>query len=942
MRRMCAILVLSILAAGLAAPATIAAGTEPVTTVEGISEYRLDNGLRVLLFPDPTKETATVCITYLVGSRHEGYGETGMAHLLEHLAFKGTPRHPNVSQEQTAHGCRSNGSTWFDRTNYFETFAATESNLAWALDMEADRMVNSDISSEDLASENTVVRNELESGENNPGAVLEERVFSTAYLWHNYGKSTIGASSDVTGVPVERVRAFYQTYYQPDNAVLAVAGNLDVVKTLAMIQSTFGKIPRPSRTLPRTYTVEPAQDGERTVTLRRVGDTQMVALAYHIPAGSHPDFPALEMLSHILSNEPSGRLYKALVEGKKATSVSSDAFQLAEPGIFFAQADARADQSLDAARDEMIRVIESAGQAVPTAEEVERARERLLKNWELSMRNSERASIGLSEWSAMGDWRLIFIHRDRLKAVTAADIQRVAATYLIESNRTVGMYLPTKQPARAEIPPTPDVAALVADYKGGEGLSQGAEFDARPEAIERAIQRTTLPSGMNLVLLPKKTRGEAVQVSVTLHLGDEQSLRNTAAVGEMTADLLERGTNGRTRQQIQDETDRLKARIEVGGGATEVTASIEATKETLPDALRLLADILRNPSFPEAELAQLKQEQLLELEAQKTEPFAKAFTAMQRHVNPYPPEDVRYVATPEEAIARVQAVTIEQVKQFHRDFYGASAAQMAIVGDIDPGAVRSLAEQLFGTWKSVKPFARLVPVWRDIPPIHERIETPDKENAVFSAGLKIPMRDDDPEYPALMLGNYMTGGGGLSSRLANRIRQKEGLSYGVGSMFFASAFEKDAYFGGRAIYAPQNVDRLERAFNEEIAAVVAKGFTPQEVDEAKSGWIQRQTVSRSTDRELVRNLAQREYQKRTLAWDADLERKVAELTPEQINAAVRKYIDPSKINIVEAGDFANAGKPDAAPGKTGSEPGGNAPPATHPGGRGHSSTAPPR
>jgi zinc protease len=914
-----AALAISIIAAGLSASLALAAAPQPVTTVEGITEYRLDNGLRVLLFPDPTKETATVCITYLVGSRHEGYGETGMAHLLEHLAFKGTPRHANISKEQTSHGCRSNGSTWFDRTNYFETFAATDSNLAWALDMEADRMVNSNISAKDLQSENTVVRNEFESGENSPRAVLEERVFSTAYLWHNYGNSTIGARADIVGVPAERVQAFYRTWYQPDNAVLVVAGNIDTPKTLGMIQETFGRIPRPTRALPHTYTEEPAQDGERTVTLRRVGDTQMVALAYHIPAGSHPDFPALEMLAHILGNDPSGRLYKALVETKKATSASCSAFQLAEPGIFFVVAEARADQAIDAARDEMISVTEAAGQAAPTTEEVDRARERLLKNWELAMRNSERASIGLSEWSAMGDWRLLFIHRDRLKAVTAADIQRVATEYLRQSNRTVGIYVPTKQAARVEIPPAPDVASLVNEYKGGEGLAQGDEFDASPAAIERAIERATLQSGMKLVMLPKKTRGETVQLALNLHMGDEQSLKNKASIGEMTADMVERGTATRTRQQIQDETDRLKARIEVGGGANEVTANIEATRETLPDAMRLLAEILRRPSFPETEFAKLKQEKLLDLDVQKTEPFVRAFTAMQRHVNPYPEDDVRYIATPEEQIERIQAVTIDQVRSFHADFYGASAAEMSVVGDIDPLAVKALAVELFGDWKSAKPFARLVPVWHDAPPIHERIETPDKKNAVFSAGLKIPMRDDDPDYPALLLGNFMTGGGGLSSRLATRIRQTEGLSYGVGSMFFASAFDKDAYFGGRAIYAPQNVDRLEKAFNEEIAAVVEKGFSGQEVADARSGWIQRQTVSRSNDRELVRSLAQREYQKRTLAWDAEVEKGVSALTPEQINAVVRKYIDPAKINTVEAGDFASAGRPDEAPGKAGAE-----------------------
>jgi zinc protease len=183
-----------------------------VTTVEGITEYALSNGLRVLLFPDQTKQTITVNITYLVGSKHENYGETGMAHLLEHLVFKGTPRHPDIPKELTERGARPNGTTWTDRTNYFETFSATEDNLRWALDLESDRMVNSFIAQKDLDSEMTVVRNEFEAGENNPWRVLWQKMMSTAFDWHNYGKSTIGARSDIENVPIDRLQAFYRMY----------------------------------------------------------------------------------------------------------------------------------------------------------------------------------------------------------------------------------------------------------------------------------------------------------------------------------------------------------------------------------------------------------------------------------------------------------------------------------------------------------------------------------------------------------------------------------------------------------------------------------------------------------------------------------------------------------------------------------------------------------
>src|SRR5262245_39570011 len=301
-------------APGAASAQQLPGGIEKRASVEGITEYGLPNGLRILLFPDPSKQQTTVNITFLVGSRHEGYGESGMAHLLEHMVFKGTPKHKDIPQELTAHGTRPNGSTWYDRTNYFETFAATDENLDWALDLEADRMVNSFIAKKDLDSEMTVVRNEFEIDENQPQSVLQERAMSSAYLWHNYGKSTIGSRADLERVPIDSLQAFYKKWYQPDNSVLVVAGKFEEARTLQKIAETFGKIPKPNRPLPQTWTEEPAQDGEREVTLRRVGDIQAVTAMYHVPAGSHADYPAVDLLSFILGDTPSGRLYKALVE----------------------------------------------------------------------------------------------------------------------------------------------------------------------------------------------------------------------------------------------------------------------------------------------------------------------------------------------------------------------------------------------------------------------------------------------------------------------------------------------------------------------------------------------------------------------------------------------------------------------------------------------------
>jgi zinc protease len=903
MRKPLSVLLLTLALVG----ATLAAqAPQRITSVEGITEYRLSNGLRVLLFPDATKPTITVNITYLVGSGYENYGETGMAHLLEHLSFKGTPKHPNVPQELTEHGARPNGTTWFDRTNYFETFSATDENLKWALDLESDRMVNSFIARKDLDSEMTVVRNEMEAGENDPGSILEERILSTAYLWHNYGHSTIGARSDVENVPIPRLQAFYHNYYQPDNAVLLVAGKFDPAKTLQLVVDYFGKIPKPTRELQKIYTAEPTQDGERYVTLRRVGDNQIVMSAYHIPAGPHPDLAPLTVLARILGDTPSGRLHKSLVETKKASGVGSFYYQLKDPGTMLFYAEVRKESSLDDAREEFIKTLDAAASTAATAEEVERARTALLKNIELTLNSSERVGLQLSEWEGQGDWRLYFLHRDRLRKVTPDDVQRVAAAYMKSSNRTLGVFIPTPKPDRAEIPTTPDVVALVKDYKGDVQMAQGEAFDPSPANIESRTKRSTLANGAELALLSKKTRGATVVATATFRFGDEKSLMNLGTPASLAGAMLMRGSSKHTRQQIQDELDKLKARVSISGSAPQCNMSIETVGENLPAVLRLVGEVLREPAFPDKEFELLKQEQLASIEEQKSDPQPMAFLAFQRRLNPYPKGDVRYVETLDEQAAGIKAADLAAVKKFYADFYGASNAQISVVGDFDEPKIAALVGELFGAWKSPKPFARLARPYKEVASTDENFEAPDKANAFFVGGQNLNVRDDDPDYPGLLLGNYMLGGGFLNSRLATRIRQKEGLSYGVGSQLSASPLDKAGIFLTFAIYAPQNRDKLEVAFKEEIARALKDGFTPEEVAAAKSGFLQGQQVSRAQDAGLARTLANDLFIKRTLTWDADFEKKVGALTPDQIASALRKYLDPSKMSIFKAGDFAKA------------------------------------
>lgn len=892
------------------APARSTPRATRVTAVEGITEYTLPNGLRILLFPDPSKATTTVNITYFVGSRHESYGETGMAHLLEHLVFKGTPRHPDIPKELSSRGALPNGTTWTDRTNYYETFPASDANLEWALDLEADRMVNSFIAAKDLASEMTVVRNEFEMGENNPLDILEERVASTAYLWHNYGKATIGARSDLEHVPIERLQAFYRKYYQPDNAMLVIAGRFDPDRALRLVERKFGPLKRPDRSganrIWDTYTRDPAQDGERQVTLRRVGDVQALAVAYHVPASSHPDYAAVRLLAEVLGSAPSGRLHRAMVEPGLAASVSAASYAFREPTTLMVRATVRTEQSLARAEAVMLATIDSVLVVPPTAEEVERARAARLKSIELLLRESDRVGLALSEPAASGDWRLFFIDRDRTRSVTVDDVQRVARTYLKPDNRTVGRFIPTERPDRVAIPAAPDVAAMVKDYRGDTTLAVGEAFDASPANVEARTTRGQLPSGLKTAYLPKQTRGQSVTAALSLRYGTLASVSGKAAAADLAADMLLRGTATRTRQQVKDEFDRLKAQVSVAGGPLSLTASVTTTRASLVPALRLLAEVLREPAFDAKEFEQLRQENLALLEQQRSDPIALGFNAYQRLQSPYPKGHPRGTATFDELVADYREVRLADARAFHAEFVSASHGELAVVGDFDATELDAVVRELFGQWTSSAPFQRVPQQAFAVAPQEVTLETPDKANAFFVSGQQLPIRDDHPDYAALVLGDYLIGGGFLQSRLTDRLRQKEGLSYFAGSQFFASPLDQRADFSGLAIHAPENRARLEAAFREEMDRVVKQGFSAEEVAKGKEGLLQSRQLARADDGVLASSLTQGAFLGRTLQWDAALEARIRALTPADVNRAVASHLDPAKFVTVRAGDFRKA------------------------------------
>ena len=888
------------------AQALAAAAPQKVVSIEGVTEYRLANGLRVLTLPDPGVDTLTVHIVYLVGSRHEGYGEKGMAHLLEHLLFKGSKNHPDIKSEYTRRGSRWNGTTSNDRTNYFQTLAPTEENLAWAIELEADRMVNALVSKPQLDSEMTVVRNEFEMGENSPGSVLFQRMQQAAFVWHNYGNPIIGERSNIENVPIDRLQRFYRTWYQPDNAVLILAGRFDEAQALALVQQHFGAIPRPARALPDVYTIEPTQDGEREVTLRRIGENQIVSTLYRVAAGSHPDYPAIDVLVRILGDAPTGRLHRELVQKGLASVVWASERGLHDPGFVYFGAALAKDGKLEPAREALARVVETIASAPVTEEEVERARTRLLNEFEKVELDTASMVRALSEFQAIGDWRLYFLYRDRLRKVTVADVQRVAEHYLKPANRVLGTFVPTEAPDRAPIPPTPDLQARLKDYKGGDSVRLGEAFDPSPQNIEKRLVRRRLSNGIRASLLPKQTRGGRVIASLSLHIGDEKTLTGREIACDFAGAMLSRGTLKRTRAELKDALDALNASVSLG----EQGATVEVRRENLVPALRLVAEALREPSFPEAEFEEMKRAAIVGAESELSDPSALARVRLARQLTEYPEGHPHYTPTIRERIEKMRATTLEQAKACHRELMGATRADFVAVGDFDADEVARAVDELFGPWRTPHPFTRVPWRYFERPGLENELVTPDKANAVLRAGLNVPMRDDHPDFAALVLANHLLGGSS-TGRVPARVREKEGLSYSTYTTFLSNPFDAAADFRVSSIFAPQNRERVERAIREEIARAVRDGFTRAEVEAGKHSVLQARHLARTQDRALAGRLASYSFAERTFAWDIALEKKIASLTPAEVHAALKKYIDPSRLTVIVAGDFkkaASAGK----------------------------------
>ncbi len=882
-------------------------GVKEITSVEGVTEYQLDNGLKVLFAPDASRPNTTVNMTYLVGSRHENYGQTGMAHLLEHMLFRGTPTMPNALGEFSKRGLAANGTTSLDRTNYYATFAANPETLNWYLDWQADVMINATISRADLDAEMTVVRNEMERGENSPFRVLIQKMQAAAFQWHNYGKSTIGARSDVEQVDIEQLRAFYKLYYQPDNAVLIVSGRFDEDATLEHIAKQFNSIEKPARSLPPEYTDEPVQDGALSVTVRRHGGSPLVGALYHIPAEASPQFTPLSLGVAMLSSTPSGLLYKNLVEQKLSTSAFGYAAGLRQPGyaLFLAELQEGMDQqqALTVLNDTLEQ---HSGQV--TEEDLERIRNQWLNSWAQAYAAPASLASALSESAASGDWRLFFWQRDQVEQAQLETVKAELKKWLVADNRTNGLYIPTDSPARAPGTTTPDVEALLEGYTGKDNASLAEHFDPTPQHINETTLREPIQLDQDLgeikvALLPKPTRGDRVNAILSVRFGDPESLKGSSFIGTATADLLPHGTQQRDRQQIEDRFTELQASVHFNGGANGAEVSIETTRDNLPAVIAAVTEVLREANFPAAELDKYKAQRLTRISNARTEPSAIATQELGRHLNTWPKDDIRYTPSFEESEESVRALSQADLLAFHDRFYGAGDIRFSATGSFDPEAVKAALKDGLNNWRKAPAFERAADPHQSIEAAHFVLDTPDKANAFFIETLSLELQDSDPDFVPLYLANYLLGQS-ETSRLWNRVRVSEGLSYDVRSRLNVSSYEPSANWTIYAIHAPETSEKLQEVILEELNKAVTEGFTEQEVQEGIHALLRYRTLARSNDGVLTGTWLKYLDLDRDFLWLAQVDEALEQLDAEQVNTVLKKYLDVDAFSSALAADRA--------------------------------------
>ncbi|MEN9912225.1 MAG: hypothetical protein RI956_669, partial [Pseudomonadota bacterium] len=802
------------------------------------------------------------------------------------------------------------------------TFNANPAHLAWAIQMEADRMVNSFIAKKDLDSEMNVVWDELRRGENSPARVLGQRMMSVAFDWHNYGKSTIGTPSDLNSISIEALKRFYKNHYQPDNAVLTIAGRIQTKETLALVAQAFENIRKPVRILTQIHTIEPTQQGERRITLRRADNTPIVSIQYHLPAASHADSAALNIWTHILGNEPAGRLYQTLNKQQLAANTYAWINPLAERSVLITGAQLEGKQTIQKAETALIKATEHTEKITPL--ELNRAKIDMESAFKQLLKSPEAIAITLSESIGQGDWRLLFLQREAVKHTTLDEVMRVVKSYLKADNRTVGHFIPTKIIDYANIPSAPDIKKMIENIPFSPSIQLGEDIDTNPSALEKRTKRSYLniesPHPIPFMTLDKNNRAEANTLKIILRWGNETALNNTSVrAATWVAPLLLEGNEkiGLSKQQLTDSLAKLESTLDINSYPTGATITITSNRNHLIDVIDLLNKLAKPTSqtkisFDARALELLKINQLAQLNTQLKDPRTQIndAVAIRNNIDQHlKPNDWRYRLNTKQTIEQINNLKISDVERFYHQFWTTQYASISAVGTLPdklPVALSTLLKNWpVSTIASKQKYTRQHNDYFDNKPFQATLQINGKVNAVIHTHTNFKLKRNHIDYWPLQIGVYILGGDPFTSRIGKRVRVKEGLSYSAGSNAVVDIYDDYATYNAYASFAPNNLSKVQVALNEELSNILEKGITAQELSDTQSYLLQNLDQQRNSDSYLVSHLLYQSELGLDFSIHDEYRERIQSADINAVNTALKRYLSSYHLNKVEiaAGDF---------------------------------------
>jgi zinc protease len=888
-----------------------------VRQMEGVSEYKLANGMQVLLASNDLQPRVYANLTIKAGSAVEGLGEGGMAHLLEHLLFKGTPTTKDPMREFQERSFSSNGTTNMDRTDYFASMNASTENLHWYIGWLADAMTNSFIAKADLDKEMTVVRNEFERAGNNVGRGMWDARLALTFPNHGYGRPVIGNLTDIENVSIDKLQAFYKTWYRPDNAVLVVSGHFDTALTLKHIQQVFGNISPPTTPMPKLYTREPVQEGPRETTIRRTGGEPQMMMSWRAPPAAHPDVAALHVVAHALANGQSGRFGEAATRNAMGTSPIAFQFSMAQYGLFNVMVQPSSIQQFDPLRNLLQKHIEDIAQTGIATVELQSAQAFYKKQQNDFKNSAESMGASLANASAQGDWRLMFWGLENVAKVTTDDTKRVATAYLIPANQVRVSYAPETEPKRA-----PDaIVQSLADYIAKPAAMAATvaslpvfpdleRFEASSEEMDKRTVRSQLAIGTKIALLARPAVGDAIQGTVRLrwgNLADYKAFGTLAGAASNVGDLLSHGTAKRSPKQLTDDLNSIQSSFTTISGLGGLTINFKTTRQHWPVFAALLTEVLREPAFMTDKLSgnsfeTWKRERIARLNTQRDQGESIADRVINRALSPYGVDDPRYYPTIDEAVANWKALERKDIQQFWRTFAGANVSQFAAAGALDVASVQHWVKPMFEGFAAQAPFVRIAYPLNRWEPNTQTIVTPDKPNAALLQRRSLNLKPYTKEALAVQFANGIIGATS-ASRLFTNLRKQEGLTYGTYSGYTHNEEDEVLTFSIRGTFAPQNRERFEQVLADTKKDIIANGLTRIELFAAKRVALERIKTNRENDSSTASTLAFNEFQNRDFSFWQKQSDIAQALTIEDIDQAARLLLDAKDFVTVVTGDF---------------------------------------